>query len=84
MSNLFDLKAFTNMPWFLRVDLQYKFMLPNSPNLVGSLLIQDRKPDHPDRHFKNTYLKRSDIRVKGVLYIILHPIKILHPGLPSS
>ena len=49
-------------------------MLPNSPDFVGSLPIQDRKPDHPYRHFKKPDLTKirfkgykSDKRVKCVL-----------------
>ena len=33
-------------------------MLPNSPDLIGSLPIQDRKLHHPDRHFKNPDLTK--------------------------
>ena len=40
-------------------------MLPNSPDLIGSLTIQDRKPNRHGRHFKNPDLTKSDLRIKN-------------------
>ena len=35
------------------------------PDLIGSLPIQDRKPNHSDRHFKNPDLTKINLRVKN-------------------
>ena len=37
-------------------------LLPNSPDLIRGLPIQDRKPDHPDRHFKNPDLTKTQFK----------------------
>ena len=61
-------------------------MLPNSPDFVRSLPIQDRKPNHPDRHFKNPDLTKIRCKGKGCVALThnIVPEVNLHLGLTGS
>ena len=48
-------------PWREYYHFFQLSMLPNSPDFVGSLLIQETKPDHHDRLFKNPDLTKKII-----------------------
>ena len=63
-----------------------ELMLPNSPDFVGSLPIQDRKPDHPDRHFRFDKKPIHGLKIryssKGCVNLMQNivPEVKLHPG----